>query len=103
MRAEGDFCFGKLRINVKNNEILQGLLKARIESELEVKAWVPTLLYPNSNHIGSIDVDGALDSSHVNVISVVPYLVMKTAALGRGKPKDAYQKASFLVSKLKEE
>lgn len=34
--------------------------------------------------------DGALDSGHVNVISVVPYLVMKTTALGRGKPKDAY-------------
>lgn len=34
--------------------------------------------------------DGALDIGHVNVISVVPYLVMKTAALGRGKPKDAY-------------
>lgn len=34
--------------------------------------------------------DGALDIGHVKVISVVPYLVMKTAALGRGKPKDAY-------------
>ena len=34
--------------------------------------------------------DGAKDSGHVKVISVVPYLVMKTAALGRGKPKDAY-------------
>lgn len=34
--------------------------------------------------------DGAMDFGHVNVISVVPYLVMKTAALGRGKPKDAY-------------
>ena len=34
--------------------------------------------------------DGALDTGHVKVISVVPYLVMKTAALGRGKPKDAY-------------
>lgn len=34
--------------------------------------------------------DGALDSGHVNVISVVPYLVMKSMALGRGKPKDAY-------------
>ncbi|MGN0415768.1 MAG: hypothetical protein ACI4FX_09795 [Agathobacter sp.] len=34
--------------------------------------------------------DGALDSGHVNVISVVPYLVMKAAALGRGKAKDAY-------------
>lgn len=34
--------------------------------------------------------DGTLNSGHVNVISVVPYLVMKAAALGRGKPKDAY-------------
>lgn len=34
--------------------------------------------------------DGALDIGHVNVISIVPYLVMKTMALGRGKPKDAY-------------
>jgi len=34
--------------------------------------------------------DGALDSSHVRVISIIPYIVMKTAALGRGKPKDAY-------------
>lgn len=34
--------------------------------------------------------DGALDSGHVNVISLVPYLVMKAMALGRGKPKDAY-------------
>lgn len=34
--------------------------------------------------------DGALDRGHVNVISIVPYLVMKAMALGRGKPKDAY-------------
>lgn len=34
--------------------------------------------------------DGALDVGHVKVIAVVPYLVMKTSALGRGKPKDAY-------------
>lgn len=34
--------------------------------------------------------DGAFDSGHVNVISVVPYLVMKAMAMGRGKPKDAY-------------
>ncbi len=34
--------------------------------------------------------DGAKDFGHVNVISVVPYLVMKAAALGRGKAKDAY-------------
>ncbi len=34
--------------------------------------------------------DGALDSGHVRVISIIPYIVMKTSALGRGKPKDAY-------------
>ncbi len=34
--------------------------------------------------------DGALDYGKVNVVSVVPYIVMKAAALGRGKPKDAY-------------
>lgn len=34
--------------------------------------------------------DGALDFGKARVISIVPYLVMKTAALGRGKPKDAY-------------
>lgn len=34
--------------------------------------------------------DGALDIGHVNVIAIVPYLVMKAMALGRGKPKDAY-------------
>ncbi len=34
--------------------------------------------------------DGALDIGHVRVISVIPYIVMKTAALGRGKSKDAY-------------
>ena len=34
--------------------------------------------------------DGALDVGHVNVVSVVPYMVMKASALGRGKAKDAY-------------
>lgn len=34
--------------------------------------------------------DGAIDVASVNVIAVVPYLVMKTAAMGRGKAKDAY-------------
>ena len=34
--------------------------------------------------------DGALDVAHVNVVAVVPYLVMKTSAMGRGKAKDAY-------------
>lgn len=34
--------------------------------------------------------DGADDSGKARVISIVPFLVMKAAALGRGKPKDAY-------------
>lgn len=34
--------------------------------------------------------DGAIDTATVNVVAVVPYLIMKSAALGRGKPKDAY-------------
>jgi len=34
--------------------------------------------------------DGALDVANVNVIAVVPYIIMKTAAMGRGKAKDAY-------------
>ncbi|MDE7322332.1 MAG: hypothetical protein K2N73_06290 [Lachnospiraceae bacterium] len=34
--------------------------------------------------------DGAMDVVHVNVVAVVPYLIMKTAAIGRGKAKDAY-------------
>lgn len=34
--------------------------------------------------------NGAIDVAHVNVVAVVPYLVMKTAAMGRGKAKDAY-------------
>ena len=34
--------------------------------------------------------DGALDFGNIHVVSLVPYFVMKSAALGRGKPKDAY-------------
>jgi len=34
--------------------------------------------------------DGAMDVGHVKVVSVLPFLVMKTAALNRQKPKDAY-------------
>ena len=45
---------------------------------------------PNDVKIEYHRVDGSLDIGHVNVISIVPYLVMKAAALGRGKPKDAY-------------
>lgn len=34
--------------------------------------------------------DGAMDVANINVVAVVPYIIMKTAALGRGKAKDAY-------------
>lgn len=34
--------------------------------------------------------DGAIDTAQVNVVALVPYFVMKTAAMGRGKAKDAY-------------
>lgn len=34
--------------------------------------------------------DGAMDVAKVNVVAIVPYIIMKTAALGRGKAKDAY-------------
>lgn len=34
--------------------------------------------------------DGALDTGRIRVVSIVPFLIMKAAALGRGKPKDAY-------------
>ncbi|MCF7942238.1 MAG: hypothetical protein K9M84_11530 [Spirochaetia bacterium] len=34
--------------------------------------------------------DGAIDTARVNVVALVPYVVMKTAAMGRGKAKDAY-------------
>ena len=45
---------------------------------------------PQNIRIEAKRTDGAIDVAHVNVIAVVPYLVMKTAALGRGKAKDAY-------------
>lgn len=34
--------------------------------------------------------DGAMDAAYIKVVAIVPYLVMKAAALGRGKAKDAY-------------
>ncbi len=41
--------------------------------------------------------DGAIDTARVNVVALVPYLVMKTAAMGRGKAKDAYD-IHFLIT-----
>lgn len=45
---------------------------------------------PKNIKIDYVRPDGAFDIGHVKVVSVIPYIVMKTAALGRGKPKDAY-------------
>jgi len=45
---------------------------------------------PEDVRIEYVRSDGAMDICHVNVVFVVPYLVMKTEALGRAKPKDAY-------------
>lgn len=44
--------------------------------------------------------DGAIDSARVNVVAIVPYIIMKTAALGRGKTKDAYD-IYFLIKHYK--
>ena len=51
---------------------------------------------PQTIRVEAERTDGALDVARVNVIAVVPYFVMKTAAMGRGKAKDAYD-LYFLV------
>ena len=45
---------------------------------------------PQEVKIEAERVDGAIDSAVVNVVAIVPFLIMKTAAMGRGKAKDAY-------------
>ena len=45
---------------------------------------------PQTVKVEAERTDGALDVANVNVIAVVPFFVMKTAAMGRGKAKDAY-------------
>ena len=43
--------------------------------------------------MGSVDIErpgGAIDVANVSVVAVVPNIIMKTAAIGRGKAKDAY-------------
>ena len=45
---------------------------------------------PEQMKIEAERVDGAIDTAVVNVVAIVPYLIMKTAAMGRGKAKDAY-------------
>ncbi len=45
---------------------------------------------PQQIKIEAERIDGAIDSAVINVVAVVPYIIMKTAAMGRGKAKDAY-------------
>ena len=45
---------------------------------------------PQKIHVEAKRPDGAFDTANVSVIAVVPYLIMKAAAMGRGKAKDAY-------------
>ena len=45
---------------------------------------------PQQIKIEAERVDGAIDRAVINVVAVVPYIIMKTAAMGRGKAKDAY-------------
>jgi len=45
---------------------------------------------PQKIHVEAKRPDGAYDVANVSVVAVVPYLIMKTAAMGRGKAKDAY-------------
>ena len=45
---------------------------------------------PNKVKIAGKRPDGAEDSATVNLVAVAPFLMMKAAAMGRGKPKDAY-------------
>lgn len=59
------------------------------------KARGSDLIFEKGNHFTEIVLEGqlpngALDSVRCRIAGVVPFLVMKGMALGRGKPKDAY-------------
>lgn len=45
---------------------------------------------PQLIHLEAARPDGSLDHGVIRVVAVVPFLVMKVKALGRGKAKDAY-------------
>lgn len=45
---------------------------------------------PQKIHVEAKRPDGVMDTANVSVVAVVPFLIMKTAAMGRGKAKDAY-------------
>ncbi len=55
---------------------------------------------PQRISIEAMRPDGAMDVANVSVVAVVPYLIMKAAALGRGKAKDAYD-IYFLIKHYK--
>ena len=59
------------------------------------KAQGSDLIFEKGNHVTEIVLEGelpngALDSVRCRIAGVVPFFVMKGMALGRGKPKDAY-------------
>lgn len=45
---------------------------------------------PQKIHVEAKRPDGAFNVANVSVVAVVPYLIMKAAAMGRGKAKGAY-------------
>lgn len=69
------------------HRVLVELVNIFQEYEEEIRVvggWVPDLMFPGEGHVGSVDV------ANVSVVAVVPYIIMKAAAMGRGKAKDAY-------------
>lgn len=52
--------------------------------------WAGFDFPPQKIHVEANRPDGAYDVANVSVVAVVPYMIMKTAAMERGKAKDAY-------------
>lgn len=69
----------------KNSQRLQGV------KALKATGGDYAFKFPPQNiEIEGERPDGAIDRATVNVVAVVPFIIMKTAAMGRGKAKDAY-------------
>lgn len=71
--------------NIKRSQHVQGIKALKVTGGNFAFEFAPQQIKVEAKR-----PDGAIDVAHVNVIAVVPYIVMKTAALGRGKAKDAY-------------
>lgn len=71
--------------NLKRSQHVQGIKALKVTGgnfAFEIK--------PQTIKIKAKRVDGAIDVGKVNVVGIVPFIIMKTMALGRGKAKDAY-------------